>query len=1020
MTNTSYIKIVINLPVRDLFTYLQNNILYEDIEMFYFPNLLEISQFLQRIRPHILLTYVNKETISDKKIHEFFKSDYFDNIWIIFMASPEVKSEDIMELGEFKKSMIIYEESKPDVIAYNIKTILGREKFDLKQSLSRKYAQNLLKSSKIINEENAISTIFEKLTHFLPKILPYDYWALFTFDHELKKIEDFWQFIPPHKRTNAILTSNLEKLAEIWINRSKTFRVDDSEDKQLFRKLNDWGWGVKQLYFYPMAVHNVPVGGLLLGNMNIKGVSGEDAYLLREINEMISRKIYNLLRQRKSPESGNDFAEQLIYNRFSEDSILQLSCKKINEIAEGDTTVFWQINRGFGFLFPKFIYARENQGNWQSLEKNMLFLAKDPKLNNLISTETITLIEKLSVNGGFAEATQKTFKKLGYQNLLVSPVQIENEEIGLFIANREKQENEFTPWDVDRVEQIMEKIQRVLEDTHVVKEANLKLKQLSRIFELGNEIKLDLHIEDILSRIIQSIRKSLGWNDVAVLRTNEFRKTYKPISKIGFDNKKTLPIDIFNQLSFNQFEKFLVNCKQISNSYFYDSHPVNIKENGNSYLNEVVVEWHDEDLVAIPLETRKKVLGFLMVRDPVDRLKPNKDKIVSLEYFANQAAVAIENSMLYENLSASEERYRALAETMTLGLVTCSPDSKIVYVNPAFEKLVGLNSRSLSKKPLKNFFSRESQTTFDEITEEILESSDQGRKNIENMELELISINGETIPVSTFVFPFYQQQQKIGLFLVLNDLRVAKKLERLKADFNSMIVHDLRSPMNVIQGFVELIRTRVVGEINSEQEELLDIAKENVKKVLTLIDNFLVASKIEVGKFGIEPKVSELNPLIERIVENHRVLIKNKNITIDAQLNENLPLLYFDSFRIEQVLNNFLSNAMKFTPENGNIKVTSDFHQKTIKGEKKMFVRIGVHDSGPGIPPQELNNIFNKYEQADSEESIKSAGTGLGLSICKEIVSLHGGEIWAESELKKGSCFYFTLPIEPTIDKYMK
>jgi signal transduction histidine kinase len=339
---------------------------------------------------------------------------------------------------------------------------------------------------------------------------------------------------------------------------------------------------------------------------------------------------------------------------------------------------------------------------------------------------------------------------------------------------------------------------------------------------------------------------------------------------------------------------------------------------------------------------------------------------------------------------------------MTLGLVTCSSDGKIMYVNPAFRFLVGLEEKALLEQKLINFYSRESQNHLIEISNLVLSSNAEEKPHVEN------------------AFPFYQQRQKIGYFLVHADLRVMKKLERLKADFNSMIVHDLRSPMNVIQGFIELIRTKVVGEINSEQEELLDIAKENVKKVLTLVDNFLVASKLEVGKFSIEPKVSEIHSLIERIIENHVVLMDNKKITLDSELNKNLPLLYFDSLRLEQVLNNLLSNAIKFTPENGRVWVTTSLFQKKLKGEDKMFAQIGVHDTGPGIPEEKLKYVFEKYEQVDSENSMKSSGTGLGLSICKEIINLHGGEIWVESEVKKGSHFYFSLPIEPSMDKLLK
>jgi PAS domain S-box-containing protein len=590
----------------------------------------------------------------------------------------------------------------------------------------------------------------------------------------------------------------------------------------------------------------------------------------------------------------------------------------------------------------------------------------------------------------------------------------------MFVVNRGPDKDIFNDWEVNQITELLDKIRKVLEDNNLVKEANLKLKQLSRIFELGNEIKLDLNLEDTLAHITKSIRKTLGWNDVVILRGNEFKKKYGTISKLGFDSKKDMPLDIFSEVDYDEVEKFLLNCKKIGHSYFYDTHPVMVSGNGAGFLDEVVTEWHNEDLLIVPIETRKDKLGFFVIRDPVDRMKPTSDKVTSLEYYANQAAVAIENANLYENLQTSEERYRTLAETMTLCLVTCSPDGKILYVNPAFEAISGLKRNVLIDQKLSNLFSADSQSKLQEIAILGKNAKDQSGKNIENVELELLSASGETIPVSTFAFSLWQEGEIRGFFLVMNDLRVMKKLERLKAYFNSMIVHDLRSPMNVIQGFIELIRTRVVGEINTEQEELLDIAKENVKKVLTLIDNFLVASKLEVGKFGIEPKVGEINALIERIIENHQVLLKNKNIILKSDLNQNLPLLYFDSLRIEQVFNNLLSNALKFTPEQGRILVKSGFHQKNIKGEEKMFAKILVQDTGPGIPEEKQKYVFEKYEQVDSESSLKSAGTGLGLAICKEIIGLHGGEIWIESNEKRGSQFYFTLPIEPSIDKVLK
>ncbi len=1015
-----YLKLVINAPDRELFSYLQQNIVHEDIEMFYFPDLAEIEEFLSRIRPHLFLTVIHSQFILSEKIQVFFKSPLLQDTNIIFILSDGVALGKLQGMGDLNKSIIIRDGTPKEIIAHNIRALLKKERTDLEQFSSREYSENLLTTAKMINKENRVDSLFEKLIHFLPKILPYDYISIFAFDPELSQIKNFNQFIPPHRRNSAVLTPNLEKLAAVWIKKEKFFQVSSSEDPNLFRKLAEWGWNVKQIYFFPIMNQNLPLGGMIFGQVNQlrKGKTGTS--FLKEINELLGLKLFNFLMTGKSAQSRDDFTEQLVYNRFSEESVLQLSCKKLNAVSKSDNSIFWQINRGFGFLFPKYSYGTEEKASWKSLEKTVIFLSRNSKFNQIVSNEKVVIIDNVYESTLFDKSTLDTFRKLDYHHILVAPICLQKEEIGIFILNRAAGKPAFTSWEVNQISQLVDKIKKVLEDTFIVKEANLKLKQLARIFELGNEIKLELNLDDILDTITKSIRKTLGWNDVAVLRFNDFARDYRTISKLGFDKTEDMPLDLKESIGQKKIDNFLLDCQKISHSYFYESNPLELGSGENSFFDTVITEWKNQDLLMIPIESRQKRHGFLVVRDPVDRMKPTEDKIVSLEYFANQAAVAVENSSLYESLQISEERYRALAETMTLGLVTASTDGNIMYINPAFEKLLGFSKKNLIQKPLMQHFSDESQKKLTEMVHEVVEGKDSKKQNVENTELELISSEGEIIPVSTYIFPFIRQRGSEGYFLVLNDLRVIKKLERMKADFNSMIVHDLRSPLNVIQGFIELIRTRVVGEINTEQEELLDIAKENVKKVLNLVDNFLVASKMEVGKFGIEPKIAEINSLIERIVENHRVLLKNKKIHLDTKLNPNLPLLYFDGLRIEQVMNNLLSNAVKHTREGSEVAVTTDIFPKEIKGEDKLFARIGVRDHGPGIEPDKLNTVFEKYEQVDSEMSLKSSGTGLGLAICKEIVNLHGGEIWVESEKKKGSTFYFILPIEPSIEKVLK
>jgi PAS domain S-box-containing protein len=392
-----------------------------------------------------------------------------------------------------------------------------------------------------------------------------------------------------------------------------------------------------------------------------------------------------------------------------------------------------------------------------------------------------------------------------------------------------------------------------------------------------------------------------------------------------------------------------------------------------------------------------------------------------LEYFANQAAVVLENASLYENLKSSEIKYRLLAETMIMGLVTCNASGKIIYINKSLADM--LNYKESKNLINQNIFDLCSDKTRSELENNILklvkqkkgDSEQEAQSGDESIEIELLTNDNDYIPFKIYLTNYYQQSKKVGFLGVLSDLRPQRKLERLKADFNSMIVHDLRSPLNIIQGYVDIVRNQVVGKISEEQAELLFIAKDNVDKVLKLIDNFLIASKMEAGKFNLSLETHSLNTLIESVYEHHLVLAQNKNIKTGINLDQNISLLQFDKMRIEQVLSNYISNAIKFTNANGKIEIASKLRKELneLTGEASLAVHVSVEDTGTGIPFDEQDKVFNKYEQTEAGKDASLKGTGLGLTICKEIISLHKGKVWLESTPNKGSTFYFSLPITP-------
>ena len=1019
---TRNFKVVIHATQKDLFQFLQKNFLYQNMEFFYLGKGLEILPFVERIRPDLVILEATHTQLVGGELEPVVQElQNFEDIWTLLLVDGPFVAERIRASHGHSRLLVMPATPHYQHVLNNVLSI-----WELVEKI--RHTQNQLRFQEHLNHclqkihlEQNLETLFAHLVNYLPKFIDFDYWALFSLDVQLKAIDVFAEFMPPVQRVQVETRAPFETVLRSWLDRGRAFSLTRKEDPQLFKKLEQWGWRVKQLVFLPEVAKHRSVGGILLGHRSERKLLSQELHFLQELARHLAQKILQYHLWSGGGRTLEKFADQLLFNRFNEESIFFLACKQLAELTGAHSVIYWKNNPGFGFLFPKTFYWNQQFSPMENLEKTVIFLDKETYLSQIIQSGELQTMAMAEQSQYLQAGTQEVFQKLQYQNLLLLPIQIGRQSQGVLVVNKLQPEAAFTLWEIQQAEEVVEKIGRVLEDTAMVTEARLKLRQLARIFELGGEFKLDLPVNQILQRIVLNLRKTLGWNDVAVLLLDNRKNKLFVHARVGFENKHHFALSNPNKpIPLKTFHQFLKRCHRISQSFFFDSEKQRQIEGNGKEGASTRLSWKEGDLLVVPMEMRGEHIGYLLVHDSVDRQKPTQEKVVPLEYYASQAAIAVENARLYDQLQASEERYRTLTETMGLGLVACNLKGRIVYCNPAFAKLVGSEGKKLLGKALASFFTENHHRELLRIVKELITGEEKAGNRIENVELEVLHGKEETIPVSAFGFPFYEKGKKTGFFLILHDLREQKQLERIKADFNSMIVHDLRSPINVIQGFIELIRNRIVGEINEEQEELLDIAKENVKKVLTLIDNFLVASKIEVGRFNVDPKLAEINALVEKQIESHQVLMKNKNIRLKTELDRNLPLIFFDSLRIEQVLNNLLSNAMKFTPENGQVVVRTGLVREQEHGQEKYYALISVQDTGEGIPPEKLDKIFEKYEQLESGQRLGIMGTGLGLSICRQIVELHGGKIWVESQPGKGSTFYFTLPIEPAVEKVLK
>ena len=237
-----------------------------------------------------------------------------------------------------------------------------------------------------------------------------------------------------------------------------------------------------------------------------------------------------------------------------------------------------------------------------------------------------------------------------------------------------------------------------------------------------------------------------------------------------------------------------------------------------------------------------------------------------------------------------------------------------------------------------------------------------------------------------------------ALNLMCNKLQ---ELDKMKSDFFSSVSHELRTPLTTINLGIGLLKAGAEGEITENQEKLLVTLQKESKRMIEIVNSLLDLSKMEAGMMSYTFEQKDLTPLIHMAIQEMGPLAESKKINLEVELAEKLPIINIDRERLLQVLRNLIGNAVKFTPDAGQVKILA----RSIDGG----VEVSVADTGPGIPTEDLSTIFEKFRQVNSEAS-QIKGTGLGLAIAKQVITRHGGKIWAESVSGGGSTFVFVLP----------
>lgn len=355
-----------------------------------------------------------------------------------------------------------------------------------------------------------------------------------------------------------------------------------------------------------------------------------------------------------------------------------------------------------------------------------------------------------------------------------------------------------------------------------------------------------------------------------------------------------------------------------------------------------------------------------------------------------------------EQVTFEKERTEDVVSTASDGIIVVDGQGRIAMMNPAAEGIYGAKLKEKVGQDIRQVVGKDQMLTLSKDLASLFSG-----QNTVGAEIKGASETERTLRASTALVQ-NQDGKVVGMISTLSNVTKSKELEEMKGDFVANVTHELRTPLASVKQAIGLILNKTAGEVNAQQEKMLSLAKRNVERLVRLINDILDLSKVESGKMALKRAPHDLCGIVEEVGTTMALFAESRGVHLSHHAPEGLPKVDVDRDRIIQVLTNLIGNAVKFTPAEG--KVSLNAAEIPPEGALPSHLKVAVADTGRGMAKEDVGKIFNKFVQVGAKTT-DVRGTGLGLPISKALVEQHGGKIWIESELGKGSKFTVALPV---------
>jgi len=557
--------------------------------------------------------------------------------------------------------------------------------------------------------------------------------------------------------------------------------------------------------------------------------------------------------------------------------------------------------------------------------------------------------------------------------------------------------------DSEALNKKIEELQRELEEKKqyviALERANKELEQRVRSASETGEPAPLTELEETLRRLVAKIAAILQAEKCAFMLFNkESGELIATKPAFGFTDE--------------EIKRFRVRATQgISGQVFREGKPIilydAISDERTIKENVALLNIHNGACVPLIAEKRDEE-GRVIDQTPIGVLHVfNKrygnifieEDIHLLQRLSKNATAVIQNAQLYREAVEGKEELEHIIESVYAGLIMVNKDGRIIQMNASARAMFGAQGSEVLGRPYFEVIESP------KVKDMIARSVDANEEIAEEISLLAPSGADERIYQSQIALVKGEDQLPIGSVMVFNDITEIRSVERMKTAFVSTVSHELRTPLTSIKGFISTLLADTEGYYDHvTQREFYQIIDTECDRLTRLISDLLNVSRIEAGRaLDLNPKPVQLPPLIEKVVTAQKSYTDKH--TFKLHIDEDLPVVIADEDKVDQILTNLTSNAIKYSPKGGDITITG--HADTSG------VVISVADQGMGISKEQQQKIFDRFHRVDNRDTREVGGTGLGLYLVKHLVEAHGGKIWVESEVGKGSTFTFTLPDKP-------